>query len=389
MKNLEYKINEFMNVKQKSKIGSFLKSKLGRIMSIVILGGTMMLSNVHTINPSEYLSLHIKQPGYKQMIGDRHQIINYDDVSFKIGNKKIVWNLPKPVVTVYKTDMNKVYDVNAFYPMKEYIPKNPWNKFRNFWAGQYGMGYEGINFNVGYVVKESWKTFNADGKGELRLEQMLLSKIMEHMEEQSKEFRENIYKGTPEERIKITKHLSKMFKEGKFKDKLTPLIYPSVFNRLSYGSTYERYSLGMEYLKSIAESKNLDEVVNLVEAENEKLKGLVKKEMEDIKLNPLEFKRLISDIEKNYYELLNKYPELIMNLYHYSLQDYIQEQTFEMIRQTYEVGKEDILTKGLLEKLQKDEDLSKIIEVRGIEKTIKSYCGIALNNHLNRTKKLI
>jgi len=387
---LEYKINKFMNVSQKSKIGEFIKGKVAKTMAVALLAGTMMASNVHTISPTEYLSLHIKQIGYKQqMFGDKLETINYEDASFKIGNKKIVWVMPKPLVNVYKVDTSKIYEVDSFYPMREYIPKNLWSKFRNFWAGQYGMGYEGINFNIDYKVKEGWKTFNADGKGQLRLEQILASKIGEHIEQQSKEFRESIYKGTKEEQIKVTKHLSKMLKEGKFKKKLSPLIYPSIFNRISYGSTYERYSLGMEYLEALAEEKNLNELAEFIGNESKKLEDAVKSELHDVRLNPLEFKRLLNNIDKNYYELLKKYPELVMNLYHYSLQDYMQEQTMNMIKETYKEGKEDILTKGLLEKLQADEDLAKLIEIKGIEKTIKSYVGIALNNYVNRAKDLL
>ena len=386
---LEYKLNKFMNVNQKNKIGNFLKTKLGKTMSVAILGGAMLVSNVHTISPTEYLSLHIKQPGYRQTLGDRLEIVNYDDVNFKIGNKKIVWNLPQPIVTVYKTDMNALFNVDTFYPMREVAPKSIWNKFKNFWAGQYGMGYEGINFSIEYKIKDSWKTFNADGKGELRLEQILMSKIMEHMDGQGKEFRENIYKGTAEERIKVTKHLGEMLKKGKFKDKLSPLLYPSVFNRLSYGSTYERYSLGMEYLKGIAEIKNLDEFVDFINTESEKVENAVKSELQDVRMNPLEFKRMLNNMDNNYSELMSKYPELIMNLYHYSLQDYMQEQTMNMIKETYKEGKEDILTKGLLEKLQKDDDLNKLIEVKGIEKSIKSYIGIALNNYVSKSKGLL
>ncbi|MCK5043902.1 hypothetical protein KAR52_02785 [Candidatus Pacearchaeota archaeon] len=412
--NLEYEVERLLNKPIKhNKMKYFFeqsKSVLGKIKYSATVGvclTAMALSGFHTIKPNEYLQLHINELGYRGLIGERAEVVEYEDKGISLSkDTKLFWFIPRPFVNIRKIDRNKNYDVEVFYPVREYAPTGPYSKARNFWAGDYGRGYEGINFNVEFKVKENWKNLDADGKGELRLEQLLGIVIQEHIESRKKEFGERLYKQEGNiDRMKLIGHMSKMFKEQKFEDKISLLVYPSPFLRLSYGSTYERYSQGFDYLKSRIEEMGkgvnnfydeedawmlyLNDFNDFVEREDERVKGQVEIEVNDMRSNPLEFKSLISDIEKNYGELMKKYPELVANLSAYARQDYMLGLTMDKIKETYEQGGEDFLTEGLLEKLKTDKGLSNLIEINKVEKSIKSFSGIKLNNHIKRIDGLL
>jgi hypothetical protein len=409
MDNLEYDVERFLNKPIKhNKTGYFfdqIKVALGKMKYAATIGvcaAAMTLSNFQTLKPNEYLQLHINELGYNGLIGERFEVVEYEDRGIQLSkDKKLFWFAPKPFVNAYKVDRDKTYEVDVFYPVREHAPIKVYDKIKNFWAGDFGKGYEGINFNVEFKVKEDWKTLNADGKGELRLEQILGIVIQTHLEDRKKEFNERLYeKDRKIDRLNLSEHMSKMFKDRKFEDKISLLLYPSPFIRLSYGSTYERYSQGFEYLQSRIESIEkevnnfydekdawmlyLDNFSEFVKREDEKVKEQVELEINEMRLNPLEFKSLISDIEKNYFELMEKYPELIANLSVYTRQDYMLSLTMDKIKETYEQGGEDFLTEGLIEKLKEDEGLSNLIEITKVEKSTKSLIGMKLNNYMKR-----
>ncbi len=387
----------FMN-QFRTKVG-----KMGVATSALVLASIMALSGVHIIKPHQYLQQHIYEIGYKgKFIGEKADTLEFEDKGLPLpGKNKLFLTMPRPFKTTYKVDMQKEYDVDVFYPIREFSPEKLMAKIKDFWAGDFGQGYEGINFNVKFKVKDAWKTFNGDGKGELRLEQLISNVVQEQIEEKNKEFRENLHKqDNKTEYIEVTKHMMEMVKSGSFKEKIPTLIYPSPFSRMSYGTVHERYTLGFEYLQNRLEDLEkkpdsdeewqayISDFMGFIEGEDQRILEETRSEMEDIRLNTLEFKRLIDDIEGNYGEIMEKYPSLISNLYQYALNDYLSTGTMDIIKQKYQSGEEDFLTEGILERLQEDETLNKLVEITEVERSTKSLMGMKINSYIKKTKDL-
>lgn len=414
VENLAYETELLLNQKVRHKKATNLAEKIKTILGkwgYLTAAGTMALgmgiSSVHVIKPSEYLQLHIREFGYQnQIVGERSDTIEYSDEGILLpGKLKLFFTMPAPLTLAYPIDTEKVYDVNSFLLLRESSSESFLGKIKNFWAGQMAMGYEGINFNVEFKVKDGWKTFNEDGKGNLRLEQIIGAIVQENADEKTKEFNDDIYKEekvNSEEmkikRIEIIKQMSAMINDQKFKDKISAMIYPSPFNRLSYGSVYERYSQGFEYLKSKLDEMEkqktpgqdkwrlyLKDFRGFIEGEDEQIKEAIKEDVAKIRLHPLEFKRLIGDIEKNYNELFAEYPSLISNFYEYAKQEYITVQEIKSVNE----NKDDLVSEGLLKKLQGDKTLSQLVDIIKIKKSVKKLEGLQINNYSQRSLNLL
>ena len=83
----------------------------------------MALSNFQTIKPNEYLQLHIREPGYQGLIGERAEVIEYDAIKLAFDNllfDKVNDDLTfEEIVTEYEDSLIDDVD-NEWAEFKEY-----------------------------------------------------------------------------------------------------------------------------------------------------------------------------------------------------------------------------------------------------------------------------
>lgn len=395
--------------KTKSFFGGGLKR--GLALSLGILMAYATLAGTCVIKPGEYVIRHVREPGYKGLIGERVSIVNYEDVDLKIPyyDGKVVFNLPKPLVSSHVIDRAKSYETDVFYILSEYKPQKIYPRLINMFAGDFGQGIQGLNLKVKFKVKDGWAEFDYDGRGKDRLSLLMSKMVEENLAKNMQDFQQNIYKSeNKEDAKKLEKHFEKRFKDGTVSKWIVMMLYPSAYNQMRYGSTYERYAGGLEVMKGEYLDKAVEQYIEekakedpnfqwspeltkwkgFVDAQMKKIEKEVETTYGDLRADPLKIKRLVKNPEKHFQDLTNL-ETLFQNIRHFIISDYITSETMNQLEASVKEGKELAVTKDLLQRLQEDEFLKKLIEIEGFEVSVKSYTGTDQMNYMKKFENLI
>jgi len=386
------KIELFLNHEKKEDKFGLLKLLSnpagGIVLSLGILIGVMLLTGFHLLNPEEFSIIHWHRFAYQGFLGEEVVVRDFSHPAiFTWKGGKLFWYPPKPFAFVHNVNLNKTYHVDVFMILKEIEPSGIVDRFFHLFREEWGRGYSGINLRFVYrIVKpELWARYDYDGRGGERLSRDLESYILQYTEKTREEYRRKLYTEEPE---KLESHFKRCLAQGKISEWIRRFLYPSIFDTYRTGSIYERYLTGLRWLQEHPRMRDKPEWREFVEHEIKNIEKLVRQENKTLISRPLEVKKIIKSPTLSG---LHRYENLYRTLTYLVVEDLINERILQEVKTSAITDPPDPVTGGIVEWLQQNCELQKLIGIKitGIERSVREVSALGWQNELRKRENLI